>query len=126
MWRTMVCPLFNALLVLLYYEGSEANYKQAERLWYQTFKDFMMIPQSTSNALIEEMIGIDLKELGKLNAQNSARKRYVRSCRMVPKLLKQTKPIDYLKGVPKEWCLYLNSNAVTAHCARIVIEVKSI
>ena len=73
-----------------------------------------MIPQSTSNALIEEMIGIDLKELGKLNAQNSARKRYVRSCRMVPKLLKQTKPIDYLKGVPKEWCLILKQQC--SHC----------
>ena len=54
----------------------------------------MMISQSTSNALIEDMIGIDLKELIKLNAQNSARKWYARSCRMVPKSLKQTKPID--------------------------------
>ena len=56
MWRTMVCPLFSALLVPLYFEKSETHHQQMLRLWRKTFKEFMMIPKSTSTALIDEMI----------------------------------------------------------------------
>lgn len=107
MWRTMVCPLFNALLALLYFEKSETNYQQMERLWHQTFKEFMMIPKCTSSELVDEMIGINLEELITLTAQNSARKWHARCERKQPTLLERTEPKDYLKGVPKEWCMIL-------------------
>ena len=36
----------------------------------------MLIPKSTNTKLVDEMIGIDIKQLIDLNAQNSARKWY--------------------------------------------------
>ena len=107
MWRTMICPLFNALLVLLYFEKSESHHQQMLRLWRKTFKEFMMIPKSTSTALIDEMIGIDLIELITLNTQNSAIKWKARCDRTDSQTIKRNESKDYLKGVPKEWCYIL-------------------
>ena len=104
MWRTMVVPLFNALLALTYFEGAETNNKNLIRLWHYTFKRFMLIPKSTKTELIDEMIGIDINELNILNAQNSARKWYARYTRTEPNLLLREKPTDYLRGIPKDWC----------------------
>ena len=106
-WRTMICPLFNALLVLLAFEKSEAQHQKVLRLWHKTFKRFMMIPKSTNNELIDEMIGVDLIDLVVTNVQNSARKWYERSNQTHVELMERIKPKDYLKGIPKEWCMIL-------------------
>ena len=107
MWRTMIYPLFNALLALLYFEKSEFYHQQMLRLWRQTFKRFMLVPKSTNSELVDEMLGIDLIELITLNAQNSARKWNARCYRKRPDLLHRTESKDYLKGIPNEWCLIL-------------------
>jgi hypothetical protein len=114
MWRAMVCPLFNAILVLLYCDQSESNYRQVEKLWFQTFKEFMMIPKSTSSSLVKEMIGVELDELVYINTQNSARKWYARSYGLAPVMLNRTRPIDYLKGIPNEFCIILKQQC--SHC----------
>ena len=107
MWGTMICPLFNALLVFLYFEKSEAYHQQMLRLWRQSFKKFMLIPKSTSSDLVDEMIGIDLIELINFTVLNSGSKWYARSFHKLPDILTRIKPNDYLKGIPKEWCLIL-------------------
>ena len=53
------------------------------------------------------MIGIDLRDLITINAQNSARKWDARCERKKPSLIPRNKSIDYLKGIPNEWCLIL-------------------
>ena len=53
------------------------------------------------------MIGIDLVELINRNVQNSARKWEARRERKKPELIKKKETIDYLKGIPKEWCSIL-------------------
>jgi hypothetical protein len=68
----------------------------------------MLIPKSTNTELVDEMIGINFNELNCLNAQNSARKWYARYTRTDPDLLAREKPMDYLRGIPKEWCEILN------------------
>ena len=78
MWRTMVCPLFNSLLVLLEFEDSDTHIGNFFGLWWYTFKKFMLIPQSTNSFIVEEMIGINAVELMTLNYQNSGRKWYAR------------------------------------------------
>ena len=107
LWRTMIYPLFNALLILLYFENSESYHQKMLKLWRQTFKRFMMIPKSTNSDLVDEMIGIDLIELIVRNVQNSARKWDARCERKDPQLLKKKETKDYLKGIPKEWCMIL-------------------
>jgi len=104
MLRTMVCPLFNALLVLTYFEESKSNNQIILRLWHSTFKKFMLIPKTTNTQLVDEMIGIDFEELNFITTQNSARKWFARFTRSEPDLLVRERPIDYLKGIPKDWC----------------------
>src|ERR1700691_2109182 len=63
MWRTMVCPLFNGLLALFYFEDSDINMGNFFGLLYSTFKKFMLIPQSTNCFIVDETLGIDPVEL---------------------------------------------------------------
>ena len=107
MWRTMICPLFSALLAQLYFEPANSHKQSMIRLWHETFKKFMIIPKSTKTELVDEMIGINLEELISINTQNSAIKWHARCYRIQPKLLKRTKGEDYLRGVPNEWCTIL-------------------
>jgi hypothetical protein len=107
MWRTMVYPLFNAIWAFLYFEKANSYRQQVLRLWRQTFKRFMMIPKSTNSELVDEMIGIDLVELITLNVENAAKKWEGRCDRKNPRLKRRTKPKDYLRGIPREWCLIL-------------------
>ena len=111
MWRTMVCPLFNSLLVLLGLEESDTQWGNFFGLWWSTFKKFMLIPQSTNTSIVEEMIGINAVELMTLIYQNSGRKWYARRNREEvkekPELLKRKESKNYLKGIPNEWCTIL-------------------
>ena len=103
----MVCPLFNGVLALLYFEKSVSHSQNMCGLWHQTFKKFMLIPKSTNTEIIEEMIWIDVDELVNLNCENSARKWYARWNRTEPEVLPRTERKNYLKGVPNEWCTIL-------------------
>ena len=64
----------------------------------------MLIPKTTNTQLVDEMIGIDFEELNFITTQNSARKWFARFTRSEPDLLVRERPIDYLKGIPKDWC----------------------
>ena len=107
MWRTMVLPLFNALLVLLYFEKAKTNSWKVLRLLIGTFKRFLMIPKNTSTALVYEMIGINIPELVAINAVNSEEKWEARKDRRKPDLVPRTETLNYLRGIPNDWCQIL-------------------
>jgi len=104
MWRSMVLPLFNAILILIYYEKAKTNIWNTLRLLVGTFKKFMMIPKSTNTELVAEMIGNDIQELVCVNVVNSEEKWEARKERRQPELVNRTEKKNYLKGIPKEWC----------------------
>ena len=53
MWQTMVSPLFNAALPLLYFEPSKSHRDNLERLQRCTFKQFLMVSKRTNTVLTE-------------------------------------------------------------------------
>ena len=107
MWRTMVLPLFNALLILLYFEKAQTNSWRVLRVLIGTFKKFLMIPKNTSTALVYEMIGIDIPLLVAANAVNSEEKWEARKERRDPDLVPKQKTPNYLRGIPNNWCQIL-------------------
>jgi hypothetical protein len=107
MWRTMVLPLFNALLILLHFEGARTNSWKILRLFIGSFKKFLMIPKNTSTSLVYEMIGLDIPELVARNAINSEEKWEARKSRRRPKVLPKPEKPNYLRGIPNEWCQIL-------------------
>lgn len=125
MWRAMVSSLFNGLLSLLYFESAESHNKALLKLWRSSFKRFLLIPKNTSNDLVDEMIGIDIKALRDLNAENSARKWDARCDRTEPQLLPREKPKDYLRGIPKEWCEILKQQfSICPSCKNNITSAK--
>ena len=104
MWRTMVLPLFNALLVLLYYEKAKTNSWKALRLLIMTFKRFLMIPKNTSTTLVYEMMGIDMAEIVAKIVVNSEEKWEARKNGRQPDLIPKTEVPNYLRGIPNDWC----------------------
>ena len=99
MWRTMICPLFNGLLALCYFEPSESHAQVMLKLWHSTFKRFLLIPKNTNTKLVNEVIGVDIKQLIDLNAQNFACKWYARFERIQPVLIERDRLNDYLIGI---------------------------
>jgi len=104
MWRTMVLPLFNAILLLSYFEKAQIENWNMLRLLIGTFKKFMMIPKNTSTTLVAEMLGLNFEELVQLNCINSGEKWEARKERRPPDLIQRTEFYNYLKGIPNEWC----------------------
>ena len=104
MWRTLIFPLFNAVLTLLRFESSKNHLDNMINLWHYSFKKFMMIPQSTSTDIVDEMIGIDLCELVSQNAEIAKDKWMARKERKNLEKVKKKETENYLKGIPKEWC----------------------
>jgi hypothetical protein len=107
MWRTMVLPLFNALLILLYYEKAKTNSWKVMRLLVMTFKRYLLIPKNTSTTLVYEMMGIDISEIVASNAVNSEEKWEARKDRRQPELIPKSEIPNYLRGIPNDWCLIL-------------------
>jgi hypothetical protein len=107
MWKTMVAPLFNALLILTYHEKAKTNTWNMLRLLVGTFKEFMMIPKNTSNNLVGEMIGTDIEELVLMNGINSDEKWKARKERREPNITARTATKNYLRGIPNTWCSIL-------------------
>jgi hypothetical protein len=104
MWRSMVLPLFNTILVLIYFEKSKTNCWGTLRLLIGTFKKFMMIPNNTCTKLVAEMIGTDVEELVRTNALDSEEKWEARKERRKAELAERTERKNYLKGIPNDWC----------------------
>jgi hypothetical protein len=86
MWRTMVFPLFNAILIQLYFEPAINDIDWMIKLYHYTFKRFLMIPKTTNTEIIEEMIGLNLNNLVITNAQNAEAKWLARKNRRIPRL----------------------------------------
>jgi urease gamma subunit len=107
MWRTMVLPLFNALLILLYFEKAKTNSWRVLRILIGTFKKFLMIPKNTSTSLVYEMIGIDIPELVARNVVNSEEKWEARKDKRRPHIRSKPEAPNYLRGIPNEWCQIL-------------------
>jgi len=59
----MVLPLFNAILILIYYEKTKTNSWKTLRLLIGTFKRYLMIPKNADTSLVYEMIGVDIPEI---------------------------------------------------------------
>ena len=107
MWRTMVMPLFNAVLILIYYEKAKTNSWKTLRLLIGTFKKYLLIPKNTSTELVYEMIGINVPELVARNVVNSEEKWEARKERRPPELIPRTETPNYLRGIPNDWCQIL-------------------
>ena len=71
MWKTMIAPLFNGIIAYMGIENSVTRLTKIYDLWRATFKRFMMIPKSTPIELVYVMIGTDLREIVKINAENA-------------------------------------------------------
>ena len=112
MWRTMVLPLFNAILILIYFERAKTETWRILRLLIGTFKKFMMIPKTTSTNLVAEMMGINFEELVQVNAVNSEEKWDARKERRFPDLVYRSERHNYLKGIPNKWCHILKQQCM--------------
>lgn len=101
--------MFESVWALYIAEQAEVNLVKAERVWHMSFKRFMMIPDSTETNLINEMIGIDFSKYACRTYVNATKKWYKR--RDMPledaELNKKEPVINYLRGIPNEWCKIL-------------------
>ena len=104
MWRTMVLPLFNTLLILLYYEKAQSHSWRTLRLLIGTFKRFLLIPKNTSTEVVYEMIGVDVPNLVAKNALDAEEKWEARKERRQPEIFPKSELPNYLRGIPNDWC----------------------
>ena len=51
-WVTMIRPLFNALMMLLHFEKATNQQEEAIRLWYYTFKLYLLLPKKNKSRII--------------------------------------------------------------------------
>ena len=100
-------PLFNALLILLHFEQAKTNLENVIRLYHYTFKKFLMIPKTTNTEIVDEMIGMDFRELASINAHNAQEKWEARKSRTIPQTITWNRKENYLKGIPNDWCVIL-------------------
>jgi len=106
MWATLVAPLFDGIGALMSNEFSVSVLEEAYLLWKGTFKQFMLIPKSTSSEVVYQMIGIDLVELIFKNKEAVMEKWEHRKKGMKVGNDGFTKVQRYnpLIGIPKEFC----------------------
>ena len=107
MWKTMVLPLFNALLMLTSFEKAKNQKQSLFRLLIGTFKSFLMIPKNTSTDLIIEMMGLDFNGMCRANLENSQEKWEARMERRPPEITRRWKINNFMKGIPNNWCSIL-------------------
>ena len=107
MWQTMVMPLFNACFSLFHFEPSKTHKEALEKLWRKTLKQFMMIPMSTPNELVSEMINRELEELCTNNAMIACQKWEDRLNYNIFQNVPRVKPENPMRAVPNEWCSFL-------------------
>ena len=103
----MILPLFNAILILIYYEKAKTSSWRTLRLLVSTFKRFLLIPKNTSTSLVYEMIGVDIPGLVARNVVNSEEKWEARKDGRSPDVIPKADTPNYLRGIPNEWCQIL-------------------
>ena len=67
----------------------------------------MMIPKSTPNELVDDMINRELEELCKNNAEIAQRKWEARLNYQTYEPIPRIKPENPMRAVPNEWCSFL-------------------
>ena len=108
-WISMVVPLFESLYAIYKEEWATVNIEDVGRLWIGTFKKLMMIPKTTETGIVSEMIGIDFIKKASRSAWNAIWRwggRMERNTQDIEQEDKE-KVINYLRGVPNEWCKIL-------------------
>ena len=118
MWKTMIFPLFNGILALIGKEKSKKNCADACRLIQQTFKNYMMIPKTTDNKLVWEMIGIDFVQLVLQNLVNSKLKWEARRDKDELDLVQTPERKNYLRGIPNDFCQILKQQCSLCELCR--------
>jgi hypothetical protein len=119
MWQTMVMPLFTATLALLNVEQSKTDRENVDRLWRMTFKQYLMIPQSTDSNLTYQMINRNIFDISLQNALASkakwtTRKMFIPYEREKPseeeKKIERLAKKNPMRGLPNTWCKFLKMN----------------
>ena len=110
MWQTMVAPLFNAALALLYFEPSETQKKNLERLRRCSFKQFLMISKRTNTLLVDDMIRKDIRIVAENTVETcreqwNQRKNFETISAFYPSIKRK----NGLRGVPNGWCTLINT-----------------
>lgn len=120
MWVTMVRPLFESIWAVFYEEWAAVNIEEVNRVWIGTFKRFMMIPKTTETYLVNEMIGIDLLKTASRSTWNSLFKWEARIKKTTENIELEEKPkiINYLRGIPNEWCQILKQQCRLCHICK--------
>ena len=104
MWKTMVVPLFNPVLLMCKFEKSKTEAEKVNTLMLMTFKRYLMIPKNTSSELVCDMIGDYYDEIAARKKHNAAEKWFARREDREPELLDKVKTTNYLRGIPNTWC----------------------
>ena len=105
MWKTMIAPLFNSILLLIEEETSITAINKILRAWTGSFKRFLMIPKSTNDELVHEMIGTNFEELVHMNTINALIKWDTRRKKIeVDEKIQKAHTVNLLKGISNEWC----------------------
>ena len=105
MWKTMIAPLFNAVIALMAEENSMDRITNTYGLWRETFKRFMMIPKSTPTDLVDKMIGTHLADIVVTNSTNANLKWDYRKNREEELLgIQKPQSFNFLKGISNDWC----------------------
>ena len=104
MWKTMVVPLFNLVLLMCKFKKSKTEAEKVNTQMLMTFKRYLMIPKNTSSELVCDMIGDYYDEIAARKKHNAAEKWFARREDREPKLLDKVKTTNYLRGIPNTWC----------------------
>ena len=122
MWQTMVTPLFEGVLILIYNEEGRVHLHNAARLWIGTFKKFLLLPKNTNTDLIEEMIAIDLSSRMNLTTHQATKKWTARKeRRALDELPSAKKQLNYLRGIPNTFCTIVKMQHRVCHVCKTAI-----
>ena len=110
MWQTMVAPLFNAALALLYFEPSVTHRINLERLRRCSFKQFMMISKRTNTELVNDMIRKNIQATAQNTVETCEEQWNQRkNFNPVSAFFSSSKKKNGLRGVPNSWCTLVNT-----------------
>ncbi len=99
----------------MHFEPATTNRNNIIKPLRYSFKKFLIIPKTTSTQIVDEMIGVDITELVTWNIENSKAKWEARTTRNDVQTTYRTRGINYLKGIPKEFCLILRQYYSICH-----------
>ena len=104
MWKTMVTPLFEPVLLMCRFETAQTEVRKLNLLLLSTFKRYLIIPKNTNTDLVLEMIGDQYEDIATRKKYNAAEKWFARRENREPELMGKVKTTNYLRGIPNSWC----------------------